>query len=74
MEADVLRGRHATAWYLIRTDLRNAGSTVVDAEVVVDGNLITSGMPSDIPAFTKAIVNALTWLRKAVPGFNEQTG
>ena len=59
VEADVLRGRRATAWYSIRTDLKNAGSIVVDAEVVVDGNLITSRMPSDIPAFTKAIVNAL---------------
>jgi len=59
VEANVLRGRRATAWYSIRTDLKNAGSTVVDAEVVVDGNLITSRMPSDIPAFTKAIVSSL---------------
>ncbi|ESZ26549.1 type 1 glutamine amidotransferase domain-containing protein [Mesorhizobium sp. L2C067A000] len=59
VEADVLRGRRATAWYSIRTDLKNAGSTVVDEEVVVDGNLITSRMPSDIPAFTMAIVTAL---------------
>lgn len=59
VEADVLRGRRATAWYSILTDLKNAGSTVIDAEVVVDGNLITSRMPSDIPAFTRAIVAAL---------------
>ena len=59
VEADVMRGRRATAWYSIRTDLKNAGSTVVDEDVVVDGNIITSRMPSDIPAFTKAIVTAL---------------
>jgi protease I len=59
VEADVLRGRRATAWYSIRTDLKNAGATVIDEEVVVDGNLITSRMPSDIPAFTTAIVAAL---------------
>lgn len=59
VEADVLRGRRSTAWDSIRTDLKNAGSTVVDEEVVVDGNIITSRMPSDIPAFTKAIISAL---------------
>ncbi|MCO5734297.1 type 1 glutamine amidotransferase domain-containing protein [Rhizobium sp. SSA_523] len=59
VEADVLRGRRATAWYSIRTDLKNAGATVVDEEVVVDGNIITSRMPSDIPAFNRAIVAAL---------------
>ncbi|PWE53374.1 peptidase C56 [Metarhizobium album] len=59
IEADVVRGRKTTGWYSILTDLRNAGSTVVDEEVVVDGNIITSRMPSDIPAFTQAIVASL---------------
>ncbi|MBS7458132.1 type 1 glutamine amidotransferase [Coralloluteibacterium stylophorae] len=59
IEADLVRGRRTTGWYTIRTDLRNAGSEVVDAEVVVDGNLITSRMPSDIPAFNRAILGAL---------------
>lgn len=59
VEADVLRGRRTTAWYSIRTDLRNAGATVLDDEVVVDGNLITSRMPSDIPAFNRAIIASL---------------
>lgn len=59
VEADVLRGRRATGWYSIRTDLKNAGATVEDKEVVVDGNLITSRMPTDIPAFTEALVAAL---------------
>lgn len=60
VEADVLRGRRATGWYSIRTDLRNAGALVEDAEVVVDGNLITSRMPGDIPAFTRALMDALS--------------
>ncbi|MER9328518.1 DJ-1/PfpI family protein [Mesorhizobium sp. M0488] len=60
IEADIVRGRRTTGWYSVRTDLRNAGSQVLDAEVVIDGNLITSRMPSDIPAFTNPIVKALS--------------
>lgn len=59
VEADVVRGRRTTAWYSIRTDLRNAGATIVDEPVVVDGNIITSRMPADIPAFTAAFITAL---------------
>ena len=58
-EADVIDGRQVTSWPSIRTDLENAGADVEDAEVVVDGNLITSRMPDDIPAFTKALIAAL---------------
>lgn len=58
-EADVLAGRTVTSWPSIRTDLRNAGANVVDKEVVVDGNLITSRKPDDIPAFSKAIITAV---------------
>lgn len=58
-EADVLDGRKVTSWPSIRTDLRNAGADVVDQEVVIDGNLITSRNPDDIPAFNKAIVAAV---------------
>jgi protease I len=42
----------------VRTDLRNAGATVVDEEVVIDGNLISSRSPDDLPAFCNAIVDA----------------
>ena len=59
VEADVLRGRTATSWPSIRTDLRNAGATVVDKEVVVDGNLITSRKPDDVPAFNAAVIAAI---------------
>lgn len=59
VEADLLRGRRATSWKSIRTDLRNAGAEVVDEEVVVDGNLITSRKPDDVPAFTEALIEAI---------------
>ena len=59
VEADLLRGRKATSWKSIRTDLRNAGASVVDEEVVTDGNLITSRMPDDVPAFTEAVIAAV---------------
>jgi protease I len=59
VEADLLRGRKATSWKSIRTDLRNAGAEVVDEEVVVDGNIITSRKPDDVPAFTDAVIEAV---------------
>ena len=59
VEADLLRGRKATSWKSIRTDLRNAGAEVVDEEVVVDGNVITSRKPDDVPAFTNALIEAI---------------
>ncbi|SNR96407.1 protease I [Geodermatophilus pulveris] len=55
-EADVVRGRTMTSWPSLRTDLRNAGATWVDEEVVVDGNLVTSRNPDDLDAFDAAIV------------------
>jgi protease I len=58
-EADVLEGRRVTSWPSIRTDLSNAGADVVDEQVVVDGNLITSRKPDDIPAFNQAVIDAL---------------
>ncbi|NBB23840.1 DJ-1/PfpI/YhbO family deglycase/protease [Porphyrobacter sp. SLTP] len=58
-EADLIEGRTVTSWPSIRTDLANAGAAVVDEAVVVDGNLITSRKPDDIPAFTEALMAAL---------------
>jgi protease I len=60
IEADVVDGRTVTGWPSIRTDLENAGGDVVDEEVAVDGNLITSRKPEDIPAFAQALVEALS--------------
>ncbi len=59
IEAGLLNGRGATSYTSIRTDLANAGANVLDKEVVVDGNLITSRNPDDIPAFSNAIIEAL---------------
>ncbi len=58
-EADVVRGRKVAPFHSIRTDLRNAGATVVDEPVAVDGPIITSRQPDDIPAFTAALIAAI---------------
>jgi hypothetical protein len=59
VEADIVDGRTLTGWPSIRTDLENAGADVVDEEVVVDDNFITSRNPDDIPAFSQALIDAL---------------
>ena len=59
IEAGIVQGREATCYTSIRTDLANAGARVVDKEVAIDGNIITSRNPDDIPAFSKAIISAL---------------
>lgn len=58
-EAGIVNGRTVSPWPSIRTDLRNAGANIVDEEVAVDGNLITSRKPADIPAFTAALIEAI---------------
>lgn len=57
VEAGVVRGRTLTSYPSIRTDIRNAGGTVVDQEVVTDGNIISSRRPDDLPAFCRTIVS-----------------
>ena len=59
VEADIVEDRTVTSWPSIRTDLENAGATVVDEEVVVDDNLITSRKPDDVPAFTDALIRMI---------------
>lgn len=59
ISADILKGVNATSYIGIRDDLKNAGSNVMDQEVVVDGNIITSRTPKDEPAFIKEILNKL---------------
>jgi protease I len=56
VEADVLKGRTITSWPSLRTDIRNAGGTWVDEEVVVDQGLVSSRNPDDLPAFCEKIV------------------
>ena len=57
LEAGVVADRTLTSYPSLRTDLRNAGATVVDQEVCVDGNLITSRSPDDLPAFCQTITD-----------------
>ena len=59
VSAGILKGRRATCFFAIKDDLVNAGATYVDAEVVQDGNLITSRTPDDLPAFCRTIIAAL---------------
>src|SRR5262245_42466223 len=54
-----LKGKRATCFFAIKDDVINAGATYVDEETVVDGNVITARKPDDLPAFTRAIVEAL---------------
>ena len=68
VEAGVTEGRTLTSYPSVRTDLRNAGATVVDEEVVIDGNLISSRSPDDLPAFCNAIVDAFAQSPAAAAG------
>lgn len=59
VEADLLRGRQATSWPSIRTDLKNAGAIVLDEAAVTDGNIVTSRNPQDVAAFTDALIGLI---------------
>ncbi|MHA1269935.1 MAG: type 1 glutamine amidotransferase domain-containing protein [Candidatus Helarchaeota archaeon] len=59
INADILKGKKATSFMAIKQDIINAGATYIDEPVVQDGNLITSRKPADLPAYCKAIINAL---------------
>ena len=59
VEADLLRGRTATSWPSIRTDLRNAGANVVNEAAVTDGNIVTSRKPEDVEPFTNAVIDLI---------------
>jgi len=57
VEANLLRDRTATSWPSIRTDLKNAGATVIDEAAVTDANIVTSRNPDDVEAFTNSIID-----------------
>ena len=59
VSADIIRGRTVTSYFSIKDDLVNAGGNWVDKEVVVDGALVTSRTPDDLPAFMRAIIGVL---------------
>ena len=59
VEAGALKGKTVTSWPSLKTDIKNAGGTWVDQAVVTDGQFIFSRKPDDIPAFNKAIIEAV---------------
>jgi len=63
--AGLPRGRTVTSYHTLQDDLRNAGATWADREVVVHGNLVTSRQPSDVPAFTREMLNLFAAARGA---------
>jgi len=60
IDAGVAQGKRMTSWPSLRQDLRNAGAEWIDQQVVVDGRLVTSRKPDDIPAFDEALLRELT--------------
>ena len=60
IEADVVKGRRLASWPSLQTDIRNAGGEWVDESLVVDGNLITSRKPDDLPAFNSKLVELVS--------------
>jgi len=74
VEADLLRGRTATSWPSIRTDLRNAGARVIDEAAVTDSNIITSRNPDDVEAFTNSVIALVEkQAEAAAPGASKET-
>lgn len=62
IEADIVKGKKVTSWPSVRTDLKNAGARVVNEASVVDGNIVTSRSPQDLPDFCRSVLNLLaTW-------------
>lgn len=68
VSADVVSDRKLTSYYTIQDDIDNAGGLWVDSQVVVDGNLITSRKPDDLPAFSDAIIKALDEAKRDLLG------
>lgn len=60
VSADILKGKKCTCFFAIKDDVINAGATYLDEEVVVDGNLISSRKPEDLPAFLRVIIDKLS--------------
>jgi protease I len=63
-----LKGKKATCFFAIKDDVQNAGASYSDAEVIRDGNLITSRKPDDLPAFMQAIIEAARAMKPATAG------
>lgn len=75
VSAGIVKGRKLTSFFAIKDDLVNAGATWLDEEIIQDGNLITSRQPSDLPAFTDAIIAALGGVEASgLENVTEKTG
>lgn len=59
ISAGLMKGRHATCYKSVAPEMKDAGAVYEDAEVVVDGNLVTSRQPADLPAFMKAMMKII---------------
>lgn len=70
--AGLAQGRTLTSWPSLQDEIRHAGGNWVDEEVVVDGNLVTSRKPDDIPAFNQKLVEAFSWRMNANPGMQAE--
>lgn len=66
ISAGVMKGRKATCYRTVANELKEAGANYVDQEVVVDGNLVTSRQPSDLPAFLREIIKHLRVIRSEI--------
>jgi protease I len=66
VETGIVRGKRVTSWPTLQTDIRNAGGEWVDEEVVVDGNVVTSRKPDDIPAFNREMLRIFSEARTPV--------
>jgi protease I len=62
--AEILKDRKATCYFAIKDDVIHAGADYVDAEVVVDRNIVTSRKPDDLPAFCRAAIGVLTGVKE----------
>jgi len=67
IDAGIAKGKRMTSWPTLQNDLRNAGAQWSDEKVVVDGRLVTSRKPDDIPAFDEALLQKLTHATPARP-------
>ena len=63
LEAGYARGKTITSWPSLKTDLKNAGANWVDREVVLDGNMVSSRKPDDIPAFNREMLKLFSSMR-----------
>lgn len=59
ISAGILKGKKVTGFYAIKDDLINSGAEYLDREVIVDGNIVTSRNPYDLPAFSKEVIRLL---------------